>query len=134
MSPHRCLRSARASPWARRGDMRGAMPIGVEETWILTSIAILTRTATSIAASTKVETEDKAAGSSIIQSTARVFHIVTKGHRKNSTARAAMTRSNRASSFVDEPSKADKILAAEISAIAAVKVGSGTAEEPEIAP
>ena len=65
-----------------------------------------------------METEDKAAGSSIIQSTARVFHIVTKGHRKNSTARAPMTRSSRESSFADGPNREDKISGAKAQAIA----------------
>jgi len=84
-----------------------------------------------------VETEDKAAGSSIIQSTARVFHIVTKGHRKNSTARAPTTRLSRGNSFADAPNREDRISGAEAqaiapaSAIAAVKVGRVTAAEQE---
>ena len=84
-----------------------------------------------------METEDKAAGSSIIQSTARVFHIVTKGHRKNSTARAPTTRLSRGNSFADAPNREDRISGAEAqaiapaSAIAAVKVGRVTAAAQE---
>ena len=99
--------------------MPGATATGAVGTSISTLTVTLIPIETLIAVSTKVETEDKAAGSSIIQSTVKVCRIAIRARRRSSIARAPMTRSNHGSSFAGEPNRGGKSLVATVWEIAA---------------